>query len=143
MEPAADVTKPVEDEKPPPLHFKVSSGLKRVIGRDLITDEFVAIFELVKNSYDANASRVDLLFEGNRLLIIDNGKGMSYRDLTEKWLFVAYSAKREGIEDIDYRDRIGADKAYAGSKGVGRFSCDTLGETLVMQTRRANSPVGS
>ena len=130
-----------EDEKPTPLHFKVSSGLKRVIGRDLITDEFVAIFELVKNSFDANATRVDLLFEGDRLLIMDNGKGMSYRDLTEKWLFVAYSAKREGIEDIDYRDRIGADKAYAGSKGVGRFSCDTLGEKLLMQTRKADSRV--
>ena len=39
------------------LHFDVSTGLKRVIGRDLITDDEVAIFELVKNSFDANAAR--------------------------------------------------------------------------------------
>ena len=37
------------------LYFRVSSGLKRIIGRDLITNEFVAIFELVKNSFDAGA----------------------------------------------------------------------------------------
>ena len=35
-----------------PLTFKVSSSLKSVIGRDLITNDFVAIFELVKNSFD-------------------------------------------------------------------------------------------
>jgi hypothetical protein len=39
-----------------PLHFGISSALKRVIGRDLITDEFVAIFEFVKNSFDAQAN---------------------------------------------------------------------------------------
>jgi len=120
-----------------PLHFKVSSALKRVIGRDLITDEFVAIFELVKNGFDAGASCVDILLKDNRLLIADNGKGMSLQDITDKWLFVAYSAKRDGSEDPgDYRHRIGEHRLYAGSKGVGRFSCDRLGETLRMQTRR-------
>jgi hypothetical protein len=122
-----------------PLHFKISSALKRVIGRDLITDEFVAIFELVKNAFDARAGRVDIVLEDGRLYIIDNGKGMSLQDITDKWLFVAYSAKRDGTEDLDYRDLIGADRTYAGSKGVGRFSCDRLGQTLRMQTRRAGA----
>lgn len=119
-----------------PLHFKISSALKRVIGRDLITDEFVAIFELVKNGFDARATRVDIVLFDGRLYIIDNGKGMSLQDITDKWLFVAYSAKRDGTEDLDYRDHIGAGKAFAGSKGVGRFSCDRLGQVLRMQTRR-------
>ena len=39
--------------------FRVSAELKNIIGRDLITDDFVAIFELVKNSFDARAPRVD------------------------------------------------------------------------------------
>lgn len=129
------MTSATEDKAP--LHFKVSSALKRVIGRDLITDEFVAIFELVKNGFDARAGRVDLIFDDGSLYIIDNGKGMSIEDITDKWLFVAYSAKRDGTEDLDYRDRIGADRSYAGSKGVGRFSCDRLGARLRMQTRRA------
>ena len=37
------------------LHFKVSAGLKNIIGKELINDKFIAIFELVKNSYDAGA----------------------------------------------------------------------------------------
>jgi signal transduction histidine kinase len=119
-----------------PFHFRISSALKRIIGRDLITDEFVAIFELVKNSFDARATRVDVVFLPGRIFITDDGKGMSLRDIQDKWLFVAYSAKKDGTEDAGYRERIGAGKAYAGSKGVGRFSCDRLGQTLRMQTRQ-------
>ncbi|WP_426136596.1 ATP-binding protein [Pseudomonas sp. PWP3-1b2] len=125
----------MKDEVDSVLHFKVSSALKTLIGRDLITDEFVAIFELVKNSFDARASRVDLLFENGRVYIADNGKGMSFSDIEDKWLFVAYSAKGDGTEDLDYREQIGSSKSYAGSKGVGRFSCDRLGRTLVMHTK--------
>ena len=45
------------------LHFKISSALKNIIGRDLINDDFIAVFELVKNSYDAHATRVDVIFK--------------------------------------------------------------------------------
>ena len=117
------------------LNFKVSTGLKRIIGRDLITNDLVAVFELVKNSFDAHASRVDLFFEDDSFYIIDNGKGMTHDDIINKWLFVAYSAKKDGTEDPNYRDKIAQRKAYAGSKGVGRFSCDRLGSFLRMQSK--------
>ncbi|RSU48166.1 ATP-binding protein [Sphingobium yanoikuyae] len=130
-----------QTEAEPHLFFKVSTALKRVIGRDLITDDLVAVFELVKNGFDAKAQRVELVFEDDRLLIIDDGKGMSLDDIERKWLFVAYSAKRDGTEDDGYRDRIGASRTYAGSKGVGRFSCDRLGRLLKMQTRRSSEMV--
>ncbi|PHN76467.1 ATP-binding protein [Pseudomonas syringae] len=125
------------------LNFRVSSHLKSIIGRDLITDDFVAIFELVKNSFDAGATEVVLQFSNDCLFIIDNGKGMSYDDLINKWLFVAYSAKQDGSEDDDslnYRESI-ASKRYAGSKGVGRFSCDRIGELLFLQTRKRGASV--
>lgn len=131
----------VETDGPPSLHFRISAALKRVIGRDLITDELVAVFELVKNGFDAKAREIHLVFEDDRLFIIDDGKGMSLEDIKLKWLFVAYSAKREGTEDQGYRGRIGANRTFAGSKGVGRFSCDRLGAILRMQTRRIGERV--
>src|SRR5665647_297078 len=125
------------------LHFKISAALKDIIGRDLITDDFVAIFELVKNSYDAYASRVDIYIENlnserSKIIIKDNGKGMNHDDLINKWLFVAYSAKREGTEDntFDYRDKISVQRAFAGAKGIGRFSCDRLGRILYLETTK-------
>ncbi|MDD3280312.1 MAG: sensor histidine kinase [Bacteroidales bacterium] len=119
-------------------NFKISAALKDLIGKELITDEFVAVFELVKNSFDANATKVEVIFENNyeeknaRIIIRDNGKGMNYDDLRNKWLFVAYSAKRTGKENDDYRDKIKPQRVFAGAKGVGRFSCDRLGKQLNM-----------
>jgi signal transduction histidine kinase len=116
--------------------FKISAALKDLIGKELITDEFIAVFELVKNSFDADASKVEVIFENNyepdnaRIIIKDNGKGMNYDDLKNKWLFVAYSAKRLGKENEDYRDKIKTQRVFAGAKGVGRFSCDRLGRIL-------------
>ncbi len=125
------------------LEFRVSSALKNIIGKDLITDDFIAVFELVKNSFDAHATEVRVTFEymgtkKARIVIQDNGKGMNYRDLVDKWLFVAYSAKKAGTEDsnYDYRDKIQVNKAFAGAKGIGRFSCDRLGTHLLLETTK-------
>lgn len=115
------------------LNFDVTTGLKRVLGRELITDDQVAIFEMVKNSFDANATIVHIYIDDERIVVADNGDGMSLDDLHNKWLLVAYSSKREGA-DRDYRD-VAADRHFAGSKGIGRFSSDRLGETLDLRTR--------
>lgn len=117
------------------LHFDVSTGLKRVLGRELITDDEVAIFELVKNSFDAGADSVQLYFGDEAIVIADNGSGMSYEDLTGKWLFVAYSSKRSDRPADDFRNIAAERRHYAGSKGIGRFSSDRLGEEVVIQSR--------
>lgn len=120
------------------LNFKVSSGLKNIIGRDLIINDTVAIFELVKNSFDAEAKKVQLYFDNERIIIIDDGHGMTHEDLLNKWLFVAYSEKKIQNQLHDYRHSV-TNKVYAGSKGVGRFSCDRLGKNLQLQTIHKNS----
>ena len=118
------------------LNFKISSALKNIIGKELINDKYIAVFELVKNSYDAGASRVDIRFytigKNARIEITDNGCGMTYDDLVNKWLFVAYSEKKERNQNDDYRKKI--KRVAAGAKGVGRFSCDRLGRRLTLLT---------
>jgi len=133
------------------LYFSVKTGLKDIIGKDLITDDNIAIFELVKNSYDAHANDVIITFKDNKIIIADDGKGMSYKDLQTKWLAVAYSAKNDGTEDIEdsendekresYRDKINVRKYYAGAKGIGRFSCDRLGDKLILTTQKQDKPI--
>lgn len=125
--------------EPTKLPFKISSALKTILGKELITNNYIAILELVKNSFDANATRVDVSFSGlttanPKIIIQDNGSGMSKKDLQDKWLFVAYSAKKE---TGDYRDKLKSGRVFAGAKGVGRFSCDRLGTALTIYTRSA------
>lgn len=135
------------------LQFKVSSGLKNIIGKDLITDDFIAIFELVKNSYDANARKVEIVFKNikdkselrkAKIFVIDDGEGMSYNDLRNKWLLVGYSEKskfEKKLEKQDFRDKIGKRRIFAGAKGIGRFSCDKLGSKLGLYTKKESENV--
>lgn len=128
------------------LKFDVKTGMKNIIGRDLITDDFIAIYELVKNSYDAYADYVKISFNKNEIIISDNGKGMSKDDLEKKWFAVAYSAKKDKTEDQDLKrdshlNNLKSRRFYAGAKGVGRFSCDRLGEDLELITSKINSNI--
>ena len=79
----------------------------------------------------------------SKITIADNGKGMSLSDLKDKWLFLGFSAKKDGTEDEvndkqkSYRDKIR--RFYAGAKGIGRFSCDRLGRLLTITTKTRDS----
>lgn len=110
------------------LNFRANTRLKDLIGRGLILNDNVAIIELVKNSSDANSSKVEIAFsranktsEASELIIQDFGEGMSLSDFETKWLNIAFSGKR---------DKTNQGRAFAGEKGVGRFSCDRLGRQL-------------
>ena len=138
---------PKEREPFDEFKFRISSQLKNILGKNLITDDFVAVFELVKNSFDAHAKNVKIIFDKDKITIWDDGKGMDRRDIIDKWLFIAYSAKNEGVEDIEfieeknksYRDRINPNRTYAGQKGIGRMGSDRLGSKLEMTTRKINN----
>lgn len=133
------------------MKFKTSSGIKSIVGKDLITDRYVAIFELVKNSYDARATEVIVSFntsndseegigslDDGKIYIVDNGNGMSKDDLENKWLKLAYSDKQEGSteEDVDEDSlREIKNRVLVGSKGIGRFSSDSLGSVINIRTK--------
>lgn len=119
------------------LNFKTNTLLKNLVGKDLINDDNIAIIELVKNAYDAGAEDVLVQFEGfskqgktsiaSRIVIADKGRGMDLGDIKDKWLNIAYSEKKLTHQE---------NGAYlAGNKGIGRFSCDRLGEKLDLLTR--------
>ena len=118
------------------LHFKTNVLLKNLVGKDLINDDSIAVVELVKNAYDAMSDSVCIRFEGladgvttseSRLIVTDKGTGMDRSDIADKWLNIAYSDKKLAPQDH------GA--YFAGNKGIGRFSCDRLGEQLDLLTK--------
>ena len=126
------------------LHFKTNVQIKSIIGKDLINDDNIAILELVKNSFDADAKRVDISFcnlknnddkeseafsnQTSRLFIRDDGMGMDLTDIKEKWLNIAYSEKKTHSRQFN--------RMMAGAKGVGRFSCDRLGQFLQLYAKK-------
>lgn len=72
------------------------------------------------------------------ILISDDGDGMTFEDLKEKWLLVGYSKKVEAQRDIAaeaFRGEVGKKRIFAGAKGIGRFSCDKLGSKLELYTK--------
>lgn len=121
------------------LYFKTNTLLKNLVGKDLINDDNIAVVELVKNAYDAGADDVLVRFESftegkttaaSRIVIADKGCGMNLADIKDKWLNIAYSEKKLAASQ---------NGAYlAGNKGIGRFSCDRLGEQLDLLTRSRN-----
>ena len=131
-------------EKDNNLEFKISTGLKNILGKELITNDIIAMFELVKNSYDAGSTKVSIVFdniddsEKATITIIDDGSGMSLEDIKNKWLFIAYSEKKNNPEITDYRNKI--TRRVAGAKGVGRFSCDRLGSKLTLISKKEDNP---
>ena len=125
------------------LHFKFDVSTFRLLGRELITDRITALFELVKNCYDANAENVQLTFENlnplcpnSRIIIEDDGLGMTFEDIRDKWMVIGTRSKRRNRTSPAPYNRI-----VAGKKGVGRFAVDKLGAKLIMKTKKKNSSV--
>jgi signal transduction histidine kinase len=133
------------------LEFSISTGLKDIIGKELITDDRIAIFELVKNSYDAKARTAMIEFqnltnpkEDSEILIIDDGEGMTHDDIRTKWLAVGFSEKKpqRNLKQSDYKEDLKRrGRLFAGAKGIGRFSADRLGKDLVLFTKKRDEAV--
>ena len=133
----------MENNNPTILHFKFDISTFRLLGRELITDRITALFELVKNCYDANAENVQLTFENlnplcpeSHIIIEDDGLGMTFEDIRDKWMVIGTSSKRRNRTSPSPYNRV-----VAGKKGVGRFAVDKLGGKLIMKTKKKGSPI--
>ncbi|GAP72808.1 hypothetical protein SAMD00024442_44_8 [Candidatus Symbiothrix dinenymphae] len=122
------------------LKYKFDVSAYRLLGRELITDRITALFELVKNCYDANSTKVTVEFfdvnprsDKSRVVIKDNGTGMTFADVRDKWMVIGTSSKRKSNTSPAPFNR-----KVTGRKGVGRFAVDKLGAKLLLKTRKAN-----
>jgi signal transduction histidine kinase len=123
------------------LKWRFDVSTFRLIGRELITDRITALFELVKNCYDANSTRVDVIFENvssinpnSKIIIKDNGYGMNFTDIRDKWMVIGTSNKRkEPYSPEPFKRRC------VGEKGIGRFAVDKLGDKVNIITKKAGA----
>src|SRR5437762_2364720 len=127
-----------EDKIPFRIHPRVFAAL----GEDLVTNDIVAVIELVKNCYDALATRVDVIFgkagdaHGQYLDILDNGTGMSRKLLEGAWCVVATPFRKDNPTSIEGKQV----RQVSGNKGLGRLSAARLGSRLEMLTKAAGDP---
>ena len=102
----------------PTLTFTVDSALLRELGECLIGRHHVALAELVKNSYDADANAVLINFdpEDDTIEVIDDGHGMTYEEFKKFWMRIGTPHKSAN----PLSRKLG--RPLTGSKGVGRLS---------------------
>ena len=112
----------------------------KLIGSGLISDKFTAIIELVKNSYDANATEVRIDFTNTLsidkgvITIADNGIGMSKKDIATKWMRIGTNSKR-----TDTHTPAPFNRVFLGEKGIGRFAIEKISDHIVMRSKQSDS----
>src|ERR687890_2363834 len=114
--------------------FTVDARAILTLGRESIKDHTTALVELVKNSYDADADKVEVeIYVGvpqPYIRVADNGGGMTERQVENNWLRIGYSEKKtQRVSKLKRRK--------TGEKGIGRLSADRLGSLLELRTKAA------
>lgn len=133
------------------MQFRTKARAVDLLGKGQIADLPTAITELWKNGYDAYADNLtaEIYLPGyknlsNPLFVMtDDGKGMSQKDIFEKWLVLGTDSKsratlenEESIETLFKKPRI-----KAGEKGIGRLSVAFLGNPMLMLTKKMGYPL--
>jgi signal transduction histidine kinase len=115
-----------------PIEFSVDSALLRELGERLVGKPHIALAELVKNSYDADATKVLISFSKNRIEISDNGHGMTFEEFRKFWMRIGSPHKQEQRVSRTFK------RPVTGSKGVGRLAVQFLADTVEMHTVSAD-----
>jgi len=116
------------------VNFTFSARFSQLIGRNLISNPIVALSELVKNSYDADADNITVVFKNLKsgiptLHIIDDGDGMSFEDISTKWMMV-------GTDNKIHQPLTSKGRRKLGEKGIGRFSVERLAKKVKIESTR-------
>lgn len=116
------------------VSFKFNSRFSQLIGRNLISNPIVAVSELVKNAYDADANNINVEFKNilsdtSILTITDDGEGMSFNDIATKWMMVGTDNKVHTPFTTKGRRKL-------GEKGIGRFSVERLAKKMILTSTK-------
>lgn len=115
-----------------PIRFEADAALIRELGERLVGAPHIALAELVKNAYDADATTCTILLERNRIVISDNGHGMTEEEFRDLWMTIGSTHKRQRSRSRDLA------RLVTGSKGVGRLSAQFLAHKLQLLTRSSS-----
>ena len=124
---------------PDKMIFRVKPRLLRLLGDQLIRDANLAVFELVKNAYDADATRCSVHIENPdniiraRIEIEDNGCGMDEEVIRNAWMVIATDFRAKQREQNNRTPR--HNRFPLGEKGLGRLSVHKLGKFIRLITR--------
>lgn len=122
--------------------FRTRARIILQLGEQLIRNEAIALLELIKNSYDADASKCDVTIykpedeENGKIVIQDDGEGMDLKILDEAWLRIGTDYKGTRPDKISRRFK----RLRLGEKGIGRFGVHRLGREITLITRAKNNP---
>lgn len=113
--------------------FEVDSALLSEIGEKLVTTPHVALSELVKNAYDADATEVHVTIATDEkglptVEVRDDGHGMTQEAVHDYWMRIGTTNKDEDRFSPEFGRR------RTGAKGIGRFACRRLGRVLELET---------
>ncbi len=122
--------------KPKAFNFEFSPNLITLLGEQLIHDKKIAVSELVKNAYDADASKVEIEIADSQIIITDNGCGMDIDIIKNIWLKPGVSSKKKNIQTGGLTLKYG--RMPIGEKGVGRLGSHKLGSLITLYTRVKN-----
>lgn len=117
-------------------YFRANSHLLKLLGDELIGDDRLAVFELVKNAYDADAESVEVELnlkedEPNIVVCDYNGVGMTKDDFINKWMEIGTKSKREE----NRKKTVKFQRMPLGEKGVGRLAVHKLGTKLRINSK--------
>ncbi len=111
------------------LSFTIESRILRELGERLVKQPEVAVVELVKNSYDADASKCVVAFNSpESVTVSDDGIGMTLDRFIEGWMRIGTSSKEESVVSEKFV------RLITGEKGIGRFAVRFLGRELKLES---------
>ena len=112
----------------PRLNFTIDSHLLQELGERLVGRPYIALAELIKNAYDADANHCEILFLGDEIQVWDDGHGMTLQEFRDFWMRVGTTNKQTQQVSRRYC------RLLTGSKGIGRLAVQFLGKQVEIVT---------